>query len=144
VLAPIVSEFLCCIAWAGRLALTSAVILRQSSTLNEASRSSAFIVPPYTPNLRWNQRRRSFAIFCAGLIPPKEESSPSRAHYPSIRLIKQSSQGCSICKILLADWSLENIQRRLPDMDKETYESIVPKVKLKEFQRVRSALSWTI
>jgi hypothetical protein len=82
--------------------------------------------------------------FCVGLIPPKEEPSPSRAHYPSMGLIEQSSQSCSICKGLLADWSLENIQRRFPDMDKETYESIVLKVKLKEFQRVGSALSWAI
>jgi hypothetical protein len=82
--------------------------------------------------------------FCAGLIPPKEEPSPSRAHHPSMGLIEQSSQTCSICKVLLADWSLEKTQRRFPDMDKETYESIVLKVKLKEIQRVGSALSWAI
>jgi hypothetical protein len=82
--------------------------------------------------------------FCAGLIPPKEEPSPSRDHHPSMGLIEQSSQNCSICKVLLADWSLEKTQRRFPDMDKETYESIVLKVKLKEIRRVGSALSWAI
>jgi hypothetical protein len=82
--------------------------------------------------------------FCAALIPPKEESSPSRAHYPNIGLLEQSSQSCLICRVLLGDWSLKKTQQDFPDIDKEAYESIVWEVKLKEIQRAGSGLSWAI
>lgn len=82
--------------------------------------------------------------FCVMLILPNEESSPNRAHHPNMGLIQQSSQTCSVCKVLVADWSLEETQRKFPDMDQQTYESIDLEVKLKEVQRVDSTLSWAI
>ena len=82
--------------------------------------------------------------YCAGLIPPKEESSPSRAHHSNIGLLEQSSQSCLLCRVILGDWSLEKTQQDFPDIDKEAYESIVWKVELKENQRADSGLSWAI
>jgi hypothetical protein len=82
--------------------------------------------------------------FCSGLIPPKDEPLPSRAHYENIGRLEQSSRNCSICKTLLGNWSLENTRKRFPDIDKGTYKSIPLKVKLKEFQNSSYGLSWAI
>lgn len=83
-------------------------------------------------------------VFCAMLIPPKKESSQSRAHHPNLGCLDRSSQSCLICRVLLADWSLGKIQRKLPDIDKEAYESLVLRVRFTEIWTVDSGLSWAI
>lgn len=87
---------------------------------------------------------KELCTFCARLIPPTKESSPSRAHHPNIGRLERSSQSCLICRVLLGDWSLEKIKQKFPDIDKEGYESLVLEVKLKEMQRGGTGLSWGI
>jgi hypothetical protein len=82
--------------------------------------------------------------FCIDLIPSKEGSSPSRAHHPNLGLLERSSQDCLICRVLLADWSLEKIRRRFPRIEEKAYESMVLEVKVEEIQKLGSGISWAI
>jgi len=82
--------------------------------------------------------------FCAGLIPPKEELSPSRAHYPNLGLLEQSSQSCLICRALLGDWTFDRMRQKFPDINQEVYESMNWKITLKENLRTNSGLSWAL
>ena len=82
--------------------------------------------------------------FCAGLIPLKEESTPTRAHYANIGLLEQSSKSCMVCTVLLGDWCLEKLQRQFHDIERGEYESIGMDVELKEIQSWDSGISWAI
>ncbi|TVY36082.1 hypothetical protein LSUB1_G008233 [Lachnellula subtilissima] len=81
--------------------------------------------------------------FCNGLLPLKEESSQGRAHHPTLGLLENSSLKCSVCKVMLGDWSLEKSRKRWPAIDKLEYDSIAIKVKLREIQASRG-LSWAM
>jgi hypothetical protein len=82
--------------------------------------------------------------FCVGLISPKDEPSTRRAHYSSVVSLEKSSQTCSICKVLLADWTWKKVQERFPKLGHWAYNAIHFEVNLKDVQTTTSALSWAI
>jgi hypothetical protein len=81
---------------------------------------------------------------CSAMIPPKEEPSTGRAHHPNLAVLRQSGESCVMCKMMQSTWSLKGVQRRFPEIDEASSDSILLEVRLKGIQSSASGLSWAL
>jgi hypothetical protein len=81
---------------------------------------------------------------CTALIPPKKEPTSERTHYSNLELLEQSSQNCSLCKLILGDWSLEKAQKIDSTTDSRGYESTALQIKMKEVQSTDLGFHWAL
>ncbi|TVY21320.1 hypothetical protein LARI1_G003076, partial [Lachnellula arida] len=79
--------------------------------------------------------------FCQGLIPLREEPSIKRAHYSTLALLEQSSQSCSMCRILVNADGVKGWRKSEPT--KAEHEAISFQVEVEEIH-ADSGLCWAI
>jgi len=80
--------------------------------------------------------------FCQDLVLLKEEPSKSRAHYPTLALLEQSSQSCCMCRMLVNADIFEDARKHSPIYDLE-HEAISFQVEVEEIH-ANSELCWAI
>ncbi|KAK0101685.1 hypothetical protein ONS95_006842 [Cadophora gregata] len=86
---------------------------------------------------------KDLCTYCAKLIPLRNLSTPFEIkHQANLALLEVSSKSCAFCAILQAQWTLEVVQKRIPNINKGAYEDIFLELKVLDIQGSDEGLVW--
>jgi hypothetical protein len=92
----------------------------------------------------WNWNEWNSVTYCSRWIAPKQAPSSRRYHHSTVYHLRQSSNGCMLCKTLIGNWTLERLKNCVPGLDKLTYNSMPTIVDLIDIQSQISGIPWAL